>query len=273
MSTGKFLKWAGSKQQLLPELYKSMSAFKAQGHYYEPFVGSGALFFDMRATGWTGAATLSDANERLVRTYAGVRDDVHRVIAGLRERAYTRECFASERAFAVDAAEDWRVAVWFIYLNRTCFNGLYRVNKRGGFNVPFGRYTNPTICDAEGLHVASRALERTKILSEDFEAAVRGAKSGDLVYFDPPYVPVSATADFTSYTSGGFSDADHVRLRNCALELKKRGAHVILSNADCDAVRQMYKPAYGFDLRRVDARRSINSKGSARGAVGELIIT
>jgi DNA adenine methylase len=155
-------------------------------------------------------------------------------------------------------------------LNKCGFNGLYRVNKAGKFNVPFGRYTNPTICDADGLRACAAALHKTKLVIGDFEKTVKSAERGDLVYFDPPYVPVSATADFTGYTAGGFGFAEQERLRDCAAALKKRGVHVILSNADVPIVRKLYK---GFAIRAVSARRNINSAGGKRGAVGEVIIT
>jgi DNA adenine methylase len=267
------LKWCGGKRQLLPQIYKAMKSFSPEGHYYEPFVGGGALFFDLRAGGWRDAATLGDANERLVRTYIGVRDDVEEVISALSKGKYEKAFFLRERARHIDtAADDAEVAAWMIYLNRTCFNGLYRVNKKGQFNVPFGRYTNPTICDAEGLRAASKALKKTKIVDWDFEKTVKSAEKGDFVYFDPPYVPVSATADFTKYTAGGFGDDDQIRLRDCAIVLKLRGVHVVLSNADCPRVWQLYGASI-FKVTRVEARRNVNSKGSARGAVGELLIT
>lgn len=269
-----FLKWAGGKRQLLPELYVVMRDFDSKGHYYEPFVGGGALFFDMRATGWSGAATLGDSNKRLIRTYLGVRNDVEQVITSLKACKYEKKFFLRERARRIDDThDDAEVAAWFIYLNKAGFNGLYRVNRKNEFNVPFGRYTNPTICDEDNLRAASRALQKTKIVDWDFERCVKSAETGDLIYFDPPYTPVSATADFTAYTAVGFGDADHVRLRDCALALKRQGVHVILSNADCPAVRQMYKAAYGFKVRAVEARRAINSDSTKRGKVGEVIIT
>jgi DNA adenine methylase len=265
-----FLKWVGGKRQLIPELLKYVPAgFK---HYYEPFIGGGALFFALRARGWTGAATLGDANERLVRTYLGVRNDVDEVIRHLRIMHYDKEEYLATRAHPPDASsDDTEMAAWFIYVNKCGFNGLYRVNSKGGFNVPFGRYDNPTLCDEPGLRAAAAVLKRTTLKVDDFERGVRAAERGDLIYFDPPYIPVSQTADFTSYTAGGFTHEDQLRLRDCALRLKKLGAHVILSNADVEAVHRLY--AQGFVIKHVEARRNINSAGSKRGAVGEVIIT
>ena len=265
-----FIKFCGGKRQLLPELRRSLpAAFK---HYYEPFIGGGALFFDLRASGWAGPSTLGDANERLVRTYLGVRNDVEEVIRLLKLRKYEKSAYLRARASNPELfGDDVEVADWFIYLNKTGFNGLYRVNSKGQFNVPFGRYDNPTICDAPGLRAAAHALRKTKFLIGDFEKTVKSAERGDLVYCDPPYAPVNATSDFTSYTKDGFDGKDQERLRDCALKLKARGAHVILSNADVPLVRKLY--GKGFNLRKVSARRAINSKATSRGAVGEVIIT
>ena len=263
------LKWAGGKRQLLPELRKALPA--KWGHYYEPFIGGGALFFDLRASGWAGAATLGDANERLVRMYLGVRGDVDEVIRLLKKTRYAKAFYLRERARNPDLfGDDAEIAAWFIYLNKTGFNGLYRVNRKGEFNVPFGRYDNPLICDEPNLRAASHALKKTKLVIGDFEKAVKSAEAGDLVYCDPPYVPVSATSDFTSYTKEKFGPVEQERLRDMALRLKRLGVHVILSNADVPFVRKLYK---GFNIRSVSARRNINSKGGSRGAVGEVIIT
>jgi DNA adenine methylase len=263
-----FLKWAGGKRQLLPELRKYVP--EKFEHYYEPFVGGGALFFDLRAHGGKFRATLGDANERLVRTYLGVRNDVESVINQLKGMRYEKAFYLAQRGRRVDLADDSEVAAWFIYLNRTGFNGLYRVNSKGQFNVPFGRYDNPTICDAENLSACAGALGGTKIVSGDFEKIVRSAETGDFCYCDPPYVPAGGAADFTSYTSGGFTIADQERLVRTARGLKGRGVHVVLSNADVPVVRRLYR---GFTITRVQARRNINSKATARGTVGEVIIT
>lgn len=245
---------------------------REKAHYYEPFIGGAALFFALRARGWGGSATLGDANELLVRTYMGVRNDVENVIVQLKELRYDRREFLRERGRhkVMPDKDDDEIAAWFIYLNRTGFNGLWRVNKAGQFNVPFGRYTNPTICDEARLRACAEALRLTTFKIGDFESSVRSAERGDLVYFDPPYVPVSATSDFTSYTRDGFTLEDQERLVACARKLKTRGVHVILSNADVPVVRKMYK---GFNIARVEARRNINSKGASRGPVGEVIVT
>jgi DNA adenine methylase len=272
--TAPFLKWAGGKRQLLPELLKhTPDGFKVPGgskHYYEPFVGGGAVFFRLRELGFKGAATLGDMNEPLIRTYMGVRNDVEMVIEILKEKRYAKDEFLETRERDVTVMGDQDVAAWVIYLNKTCFNGLWRVNQKGKFNVPFGAYTNPTICDAAGLRAASGALKKTTLKFGDFEKTVKTAERGDLAYFDPPYEPISSTANFTGYTKGGFGPAEQERLRDCAARLKRLGVHVVLSNHDLPAVRKLYK---GWDIQRVEARRAINSKASRRGVVGELIIT
>jgi len=158
-----------------------------------------------------------------------------------------------------------------IYLNKTCFNGLYRVNKSGGFNVPFGSYKNPTICDEENLRACSAALAPAVIRASGFWVTVADVERGDFVYFDPPYVPVSKTSNFAAYTAAGFGPKDQERLRNLALSLKRRGVHVLISNSGTEAVRELYSDK-DFLIEEVQARRSINSKGKGRGAVKEYLI-
>jgi len=244
--------------RLVPEKY---------GAYFEPFLGGAALFFALRPN----TAVLADSNERLVRTYRGVAEDVDQVIALLAEWPHDREFFLKLRHADTSAMTDAELAAWFIYLNRTGFNGLYRVNRQNQFNVPFGRYENPTICDATGLRACSAVLRRSvKIQVSDFEVAVAGAHEGDLVYFDPPYVPVSEHSNFTRYTSDTFGAGDQRRLRDVALGLKRRGVKVLLSNSSAPAVFDLY--AKNFEIHSVGARRALNCKGDRRGEVTEVII-
>lgn len=265
-----FLKWVGSKRQLLPELRKHVPA--KFGRYYEPFVGGGALFFNLRASGWDGEAVLGDFNALLIETYKGVRDRVDVVAARLYGMKYDPKRYAAARAAQPDPSKvpSEVVAAWFIYINKCGFNGLFRVNKSGQCNVPFGRYDNPTICDEPTLRACSVALRKTILDCDDFERVIQTSRKGDLVYFDPPYVPVSASANFTGYTSGGFDYKDQVRLRDLAWSKRERGVHVILSNADVPLVRELYAK---FDIHAVEARRNINSDAGKRGKVGETIIT
>lgn len=259
-----FLKWVGGKRQLLPELVSRLP--KRFGVYHEPFIGGGALFFHLQPD----LACIADVNLRLVRTYRAIRDRVDDVIDVLREYPHDKEFYLELRARDIDVCDDVEVAAWFIYLNRTGFNGLYRVNRRNGFNVPFGKYKRPTICDEPLLRACSEILSGAAILHQPFDCVLEQARAGDFVYFDPPYVPVSRTSSFTSYAKNGFSLADQARLRDVALELKRRGVKVMLSNSAAPIVHELY--AEGFEREVIQAKRSINCKGKGRGKVGELLI-
>lgn len=265
-----FLKWAGGKTQLLPHLLRR--APKTYGRYFEPFLGGGALFFALKPA----EATLSDANPVLVLTYRGVQSCVEDTIRMLGNMPVEQAFFASarqQRPLSMTTLSD--TAAWMIYLNKTCFNGLWRVNALGTFNVPWGHWGKrkalPRTCDPENLRACSLALQGAWILHEDFAGATKGAREGDFVYFDPPYVPAGATADFTAYTADGFGPDDQVRLRDCARELVGRGVQVLLSNSDTPMARDLY-PESEWCVERVEARRAVSCKGNGRGVVGELII-
>lgn len=258
-----FIKWVGGKRQLLARMMPYVP--RRFGAYHEPFLGGGALFFRLLPKG----ATLSDFNERLIRTYRGIRDEPTRVIERLRGYPHDKDFFLGMRSMDIDAGQDDEVAAWFIYLNKTGFNGLYRVNRRNVFNVPFGDYKDPNICDEDNLRACSQALKGAKLEVNGFESVLERAKPGDFVYFDPPYVPLSVTSAFTSYTSAGFDMDDQRRLRDVALELKKRKVHVLLSNSSAEAVRELYA---GFEQVEVSATRAVNSKVEGRGKVTELLI-
>lgn len=258
-----FIKWVGGKRQLLPSLVAH--APQRFGRYHEPFLGGGALFFHLRPA----RAVLSDTNARLIRTWTGVRDQVEDVIALLRTYPHDRDFFTSLRAKPIDDRTNAEVAAWFIYLNRTGFNGLYRVNRHNVFNVPFGAYTHPTICDADNLRAVSAALADTELHVEDFAKVLDRAEPGDFVYFDPPYVPLTATSSFTAYTADGFSMAEQARLRDTARQLKDRGVRVLLSNSSAPAVHELYA---AFERTPVAATRAINCDATRRGAVTELLL-
>ena len=259
-----FVKWVGGKRQLLAELDRRLPPSFAR--YHEPFVGGGALFFHLLPR----RAVLSDTNERLVRAYCGVRDAVEDVIALLSSYPHDRDFFLQMRSIDIDAQSDVEVAAWFIYLNRTGFNGLYRVNRSNIYNVPFGAYENPLICDADNLRACSRALRGAELRCEPFDAVADRARRGDFVYFDPPYVPLSASSSFTAYTSGGFGMEEQARLRDVARDLKARGVHVLLSNSSAAAVHELY--GEGFELSSVGATRAVSCRGAGRGKIQELII-
>ncbi len=258
-----FLKWAGGKRQLLPELCKRVP--KSFGTYWEPFLGGGALFFSLRAR----PARLSDTNAELGTTWVAIKNDVEGVIDLLESYPYERGFFEKMRSarFSDPAA----IAARMIYLNRAGFNGLYRVNSRGQFNVPFGRYKNPTICQADKLRMCHELLRSPDIEIECRDFRTIEPERGDFVYFDPPYLPVSKTGDFVGYTSDGFSLHDHETLVAVARRLKSRGVHVMLSNSI--AALPLYVHQACFDVETVDASRRINCKGSKRGSVQEIIVT
>jgi DNA adenine methylase len=268
-----FLKWAGGKQQLLAELARFYPPPQAGQAYHEPFLGSGAVFFHARANLRPGRALLSDSNRELINAWKAVQRQVEAVIRALdaHRRAHSEAHFYEVReqdpaALGSPAAR----AARFIYLNKTCFNGLYRVNSRGLFNVPMGSYRKPAILDADRLRAASAALAGAELRAGPFTGVLARAQPGDFVYFDPPYVPVSSTAYFTAYTEGLFGPDDQRRLADVFRELAARGCHVLLSNSDTAEVERLYA---GFTIERVRARRNINSRSDRRGAVNELVVT
>ncbi len=263
-----FLKWAGGKTQLLPELLRRIP--DRFGTYYEPFLGGGALFFALYRLGRIRQAILSDVNRELIDTYVALRDHVDEVIAILSEYPYDRDFF-----YEIRSRDPWQLplpvrAARMIYLNRTCYNGLYRVNRSGRFNVPFGRYRRPTICDAENLRAVSRALQHVEIRCADFAETVQEARAGDFVYFDPPYVPVSPTADFTAYTEHGFNIDEQRRLRRVAGALARRGVYIMISNSMTPQIRRLYR---GFRIDVVSVERAINRRADRRNGWRECIIT
>ncbi len=294
-----FLKWAGGKRQLLSQLARFYP--RRFGAYCEPFLGSGAVFFDLHGLGRLEGrrVVLLANNADLIGCWLAVRGEAERVIRGLRRlstahRSDPRLCYYRVRDERFNPARQrlrasgarWgehytpALAAMLIYLNRTGFNGLFRLNASGGFNVPVGRYVNPRICDAVNLRAVSAALSRPGVeLREDrFESVCEWAMPGDFIYFDPPYAPVSSTSSFTAYTPGGFSSDDQSRLQQVVIELARRGCHVLLSNSTAPEVTALYADnvvarAAGLRAYRVSARRAINSRGAARGAVDEYLIS
>ena len=263
-----FLKAVGGKTALLPKILPHLPA-KIRT-YYEPFLGGGAVFFALAAESRFERAVLGDANEEFAHAYAALARDVEGVIRALKKHVYEEKYYYAMRAQEPKTLATSARAARLIYLNKSCFNGLWRVNKSGKFNVPFGRYTNPTICDEENLRAVARVLQDVAVTSLDFAKTVETAHRGDVVYFDPPYAPVSKTANFTAYTAGGFGLDNQERLRNVAKRLATRGVHVLLSNSDTPTVRALYT---GFQIEEVHRSGRVSSKGSKRGNVGELLIS
>ncbi len=264
-----FIKWVGGKTVLLPKILPRLP--EKIGTYFEPFLGAGAVFFALAAEGRFKRAVVGDANEELMETYASLLVEPDKVISILSKHVYEEGHYYAARASRPRSSADR--AARMIYLNRTGFNGLYRVNRKGEFNVPFGRYTNPTICNEENLRAVSQTIRSCGSFrgkAGDFRLTVKKARKGNVVYMDPPYAPVSKTSNFTSYAKGGFDEAAHVRLRDCFKALDERGVHVLLSNSDTPFVRRLYN---GFHISEVKAPRRINSKGGKRGDVSELLIS
>lgn len=275
-----FVKWVGGKTKSLPVIRPHVSTSlerRFSGTYFEPFAGAASLFFDVQARGTFRRYLLADANPKLVTTYRAIRDDVEAVISRLEPMKNTRRDFESVRARNMEYGSPARLAADFLYLNRTCFNGLFRVNRGGQFNVPFGDYPeHRKLFDPENLRACSRALQGVPILCEDFRDALSfkcmQPRAGDFVYFDPPYVPVSRTSNFTSFTKGGFGEGEQRALHLLARKLLDRGVNVFLSNSDAPLVRELYANPELWDVQEVLVPRSVNSDGAKRGNVRELLI-
>ncbi len=266
-----FIKWAGGKTQLLEQFEPLFPARGSIRRYIEPFVGSAAVFFRVRQLVEPRDVILADSNAELVNVYRAVRDDVEGLIRRLarHKRAHSAEHYYRVRARRPERLSPTARAARLIYLNKTCFNGLYRVNRSGQFNVPIGRYPNPPILDAENLRAAARALDRVTLKVAHFAEMLDYAREGDFIYLDPPYHPISSTSSFTAYTDGAFREEDQRELASVYARLARRGCLLMLSNSDCPLVRAIYR---GFDIRKVRARRAINSRADRRGRIAEVVV-
>ena len=264
-----FLKWAGSKSQLLPVFSALYPPAAKVERYLEPFVGCGAVFFQVQALLKPKHAILCDNNAELIATFCAVRDRPQDVIAALNKhaKAHSEEYFYKIRA--QQPSDPMAIAARLIYLNKTCFNGLYRVNSKGGFNVPFGHRTNPSIVIEDRLLEISRVLKGVEIRARDFREIPDHAKPGDFIYFDPPYHPMSGTAYFTSYTSGEFIERDQRDLADVFARLDRMGCLLMLSNSDVPLMEELYGK---YVVHKVQARRMINSNGEKRGPVSEVVV-
>ncbi len=259
-----FLKWAGGKRGMIPRLKEYLPRnFKM---YCEPFLGGAALFFHLQP----GSSFLADSNAELITTYRMVRDKPRDLIEALSRHYYDKDYYYSVRAIDPTGLTEVEVAARMIYLNRTGFNGLYRVNSKGIFNVPFGRYTNPTIVDTERILACSDALKGAVIENIPFQDLPWEAfGEGDFVYFDPPYIPLNKTSSFTAYDKGGFGMEEQQELASLFRDLDKRGVILMLSNAGHDLTKELYS---GFRVVDVPMLRMINSKADKRGAVTEHLV-
>lgn len=294
-----FLKWAGGKTRLIPKHIRNfLPDIDKIKHYYEPFVGSGALFYYLKNSHSSiKTSYLSDINQELINTYKCIQNKVDDVIFLLKqhEKLHNESAIFHQKNICKNYNSkqknlyyyeirdknydtDVQRCARFIYLNRTCFNGLYRVNAKGKFNVPLGRYENPKICQEDILKAASKALMMAEIKQADFTEVLNHANSvNDFVYFDPPYYPISKTSYFTAYSEHSFHEIkdrekDQIKLRDTCAKLANRGVKVMVSNSECSFIRDIYGEI-DFNIHTIQAARSINSKTENRGKISELLIT
>ena len=267
-----FTKWTGGKRQLLPVIRELMP--KTYNRYFEPFVGGGALFFDLAPKD----AVINDFNAELINCYQQIKDNPQELIEILKvhqeynSKEYYLDLRSADRDERIDMMSEVQRAARILYMLRVDFNGLYRVNSKNQFNVPYGRYKNPKIVDENLISAISTYLNNNQIEIKkvDFEKAVLDVQTGDFVYFDPPYIPLSETSAFTSYTHEGFSYDDQVRLRDTFKKLSDTGAYVMLSNSSSFLVEELYQD---FNIHYVEATRTNGAKSSSRGRISEIIVT
>ncbi|MBF0564773.1 MAG: DNA adenine methylase [Nitrospirae bacterium] len=270
-----FVKWAGGKRQLLSTIDKYLPPFGNNYTYYEPFIGGGALLFHLQPK----KAVINDSNAEIANCYEVIRDYPDELIADLQEHnrknneEYYYEVRDSDRKPEYKTSTKIQRAARILYLNKTCYNGLFRVNSQGQFNVPFGRYKKPAIVNEAVIRAASSYLKQNEltILHGDFKQAVNEAKEGDFVYFDPPYDVLSSTSSFTSYDVNGFDRAEQERLFNVFQQLDKRRCYVMLSNSSTDFIRKLYKNRK-YKVLTVSANRAINSVSGGRGKIDEVLV-
>ena len=266
------VKWAGGKARLTGRILEHVPGEIRT--YAEPFAGGAAVFLALAKERADGArsfqrAVLSDRNEELVACYRAVRDDVDALLGELAEYRYDRDMFYEVRERETRGMSDVQRGARLLYLNHTCFNGLWRVNSKGKFNVPFGRYTNPKFSNPTRLRAVSQLLAGVDVRNDDFADVTKRLREGDFVYLDPPYAPVSDTSDFTAYAKDGFGPDDQKRLADELVRLKARGVRAVLSNADTPTTRALYS---SLRLQALDVRRSINADAKGRGMAAELLV-
>lgn len=266
-----FLKWVGGKRQLMAVIVNNLPKNIKNLKYYEPFIGGGAVFFHLQPVN----AVINDLNNELINVYCVIKNDLDSLIADLKRHKNNAEYFYEIRA--LDRTDDFNTltavqkASRLIYLNKTCFNGLYRVNNAGEFNVPFGRYKNPNIVNEPTLKAVSKFLKNSniRISCEDYENVLEKADRDSFVYIDPPYHPISESSNFTGYVRGGWNANDQTRLRDTCDKLNKRGVKFLLSNSSASLIKELYKD---FNITNVKASRFVNSKASGRGQIDEVLI-
>jgi len=269
-----FVKWAGGKRQLIPQIEKHLP--EKFGSYFEPFLGGGALLFHLLSENKNLKGYVSDLNSDLILSYVTIRDNLSSLLKSLQK--HSDNYFFDSKSYYYSVRESnpksqIEKVSRLLFMNRTCFNGLYRVNSKGKFNVPLGRYSNPNIVQEENLRSVNQFLNHNKIIikCQDFSSTVEKAKKGDFVYFDPPYQPVSKTANFTSYTNGNFGLNDLKRLAKVSNELAKKGVNVLLSNSSTKQVRELFS-SKAWEIFEIQANRAINSDSKKRTGHSEFLI-
>ncbi len=269
-----FVKWAGGKRQLIPEIEKHLP--EKFSSYYEPFLGGGALLFHLLSENKNLKGYVSDLNSDLILAYVTIRDNLDGLLKSLQK--HSDNYFSDSKSYyylirETNPKNQIEKVSRLLFLNRTCFNGLYRVNSKGKFNVPLGRYSNPNIVQEENLHSVNEFLNQNKIIikCQDFSPTVEKVKKGDFVYFDPPYQPVSKTANFTSYTNSNFGLNDLKRLAKVSNQLTKKGVNVLLSNSSSKHVCDLFSSKY-WKIIKIEANRAINSDSNKRTGHSELLI-
>lgn len=266
-----FLKWVGGKRQLIPEIKKMLPKGIANRPYYEPFIGGGALLFDLQPK----QAVINDYNEELINVYCVIRDNPNELIEDLKKHKNTAEYFYEIRSLdrlpLFNNLTKVERASRIIYLNKTCYNGLYRVNNAGEFNSPFGKYKNPNIINEPVIKAVSKYLNlnQIQISNSDYEVILRDIPENSFVYLDPPYHPVSETSNFTGYIQGGWNESEQLRLRDVCNKLNANGVKFLLSNSASDFIKEIYS---AYNIKKVQANRAVNSISSKRGQVDEFLI-
>lgn len=267
-----FLKWAGGKRQLVPELKKHLPESKDIKTYIEPFIGGGAMLFALQPS----RAVISDSNSELINVYQTIKDSPKALMDALERHPNTSDHYYEvrelDRSESYASAPPVERAARFIFLNKTCFNGLFRVNAQGFFNVPYGYYKNPQYHEYSKIMAVSAYLKKNDVTISmgDFSHTFAYANRGAFFYLDPPYAPITPTSSFTGYTSSGFSKEEQVRLRNFCRELNDKGALFMLSNSNSPLIRELYD---GFNIRLVTAQRHIAAQAERRGIVEEVVVT
>lgn len=266
-----FLKWVGGKRQIIPEILSHLPKNISSLNYCEPFIGGGALLFHLEPK----RAIINDYNEELINVYKVIKNNLEELLIDLKKHQNTSEYFYQIRGIdrqpLFDELTNVQHASRIIYLNKTCFNGLYRVNSLGEFNSPFGRYTNPNIVNEPVLRAVSKYLNSSEItiLNGDYEKVLNSVTADTFVYLDPPYHPISESSNFTGYVQGGWSEKHQIRLKKACDDLNKKGVKFLLSNSAAPFIKELYS---GYEIHSINANRSINSVGEKRGQIEELLI-